>query len=105
MTWSVPSLQSCLHWLHGSNAAGLAVVLWSKPSRLATVLFALVGASVTGCGRPVLISEDSPIRIGPNTKGCVYMLIEGEWTLSEQPVQLPEGWYAVPPSFVTEESP
>ncbi len=57
---------------------------------------------VIGCapGRTVLVTDDSPLRIGPETTGQVYRLIDGEWVLSDDRVHLPEGWYAVPPRFV-----
>ncbi len=57
-------------------------------------------ANASGCGRTVLVTDDSPLRIGPETTGLVYQMIDGEWVLSDDRVQLPEGWYAVPPRFV-----
>lgn len=65
------------------------------------IALVLIGL-VSGCvgGRTVLVSEDSPLRIGPNVTGEVYTLIDGEWRRSDGPVQIPEGWYAIPPSFV-----
>lgn len=62
----------------------------------------LFAALVIGCapGRTVLVTDDSPVRIGPETTGRVYRLIGGDWILSDDRVQLPEGWYAVPPRFV-----
>jgi hypothetical protein len=62
----------------------------------------LVLASLTGCGRTVLVTEGSPVRIGPKAKSKVYALVDGEWSLSNNEVCLPEGWYLVPPSFVQE---
>lgn len=63
----------------------------------------LVAAYLIGCGpRVVLVSEDSPVRLGPNVKGHVYALVNGEWIESRNRVHVPEGWYAVPPSFVEE---
>jgi hypothetical protein len=56
----------------------------------------------TGCARTVLVPESSPIRIGPATRARVYALERGEWILSTHRVEIPEGWYAVPPSFVEE---
>lgn len=56
-----------------------------------------------GCGRTVLVSEDSPMRVGPDVRGKVYTLQEGEWTISDDKIIYPEGWYLVPPSFVTKE--
>jgi hypothetical protein len=64
---------------------------------------ALALASATGCSRAVFIPESSPIRVGPNCKTKVYLLINGEWTLSDNSVVIPEGWYCVPPRFVDED--
>ncbi len=65
----------------------------------------LVQASVflTACGpRTVLVPESSPVRIGPNVKGRVYVREGNEWTLSANRVEIPEGYYLVPPSYVDE---
>ena len=53
-----------------------------------------------GCSRVVLVTEASPIRIGPDCRVQVYTLIDGEWRLGDNRVAIPEGWYCVPPSFV-----
>ena len=68
-------------------------------------MLTLFVASAIGCapGRTVLVTDDSPLRIGPKTTGQVYRLIDGDWVLSDDRVQLPEGWYAVPPRFVLPE--
>lgn len=65
---------------------------------------ALAVASATGCGRTVFVHESTPMRVGPMTKGRVYLRIADEWVLSSNAVPIPEGWYIVPPSFVDEES-
>jgi len=69
-----------------------------------TVLgFALLAlASLAGCGRTVLVSEGSPMRTGEAVRIKVYTLIDGQWILSSNAVEIPEGWYIVPPSFVEE---
>jgi hypothetical protein len=60
-------------------------------------------AFASGCGpRTVLVPESSPVRIGPNVKGHVYIRENGEWTLSANDVAIPEGFYLVPPSYVDE---
>lgn len=64
---------------------------------------ALVTAFASGCTRTVLVAESSPIRIGEGARARVYTLQGGEWVLSEKPVTIPEGWFAVPPSFVEED--
>jgi len=67
--------------------------LLRKFAKLLTLLF--VGNIVTGCGttRAVFIKDGDLIRIGPNVKGRVYILKNGEWLLTK-PIKLPEGWYA-----------
>ena len=81
--------------------------VWSVV-RLPWILFLIVlGFGVaalgfaSGCGsRTVLVSETSPTRAGPSFRGRVYALVDGEWRLSQAEVEIPEGWYMVPPSFV-----
>ena len=34
------------------------------------------------------------VRLGPNVKGKVYFQKNGEGVLSENSVEVPEGWYA-----------
>ena len=65
---------------------------------------ALVLAFASGCSnnRTVFIPEASPIRVGPSCKSRVYTFVNGEWTLSGNNVEIPEGWYCVPPSYVGE---
>ena len=65
------------------------------------VLLTLSALAVSGCARTVLVSEDSPIRTGPDLHARVYTLTsDGDWRLSDNKVHIPEGWYCVPPSFV-----
>lgn len=98
-----PSRPSSLGFSDGCKAAlsgriGPWILMW-------TALFtaALVAAFATGCARTVLVREGSPLRIGPETRARVYARVQGEWELSGNRVDLPEGWYLVPPSFVEEE--
>lgn len=65
---------------------------------IASLLLALVFAS--GCTRTVLVPESSPVRIGHGARARVYALVGGEWILSDNSVDLEEGWYLVPPSYV-----
>jgi len=71
---------------------------------IGTLLLCTLLVQGCGSGRTVLVSEASPLRIGPNVKGKVYQMIDGEWTLSTNRVSMPEGWYLVPPSFVHPDS-
>jgi len=71
----------------------------SKRATVALICFALL-ASGCGSGRTMLIADDVPVRIGPDVTGRVYVLTDGDWTLSENVVRIPEGWYCVPPRFV-----
>lgn len=88
-------------------------MLYSKESKQArlplmlmwivTAFAVLVLGLMSGCGsRTVFIPEDSPIRMGPNARAKVYTLQQGQWILSNNYVQIPEGWYCVPPSFVND---
>jgi hypothetical protein len=61
---------------------------------------ALALAFASGCNRVTLVTEGSPIRIGPDARARVYVLTDDGWTLSPDAVEIPEGWYCVPPSFV-----
>lgn len=71
--------------------------------RLMTLAFVvLVLGFASGCNRAVLIPESSPTRVGPETEAKVYMLVDSKWILSDNKVQIPEGWYIVPPSYVEE---
>jgi hypothetical protein len=42
----------------------------------------------------VFIEPGGVVRTGPDVRGHVYYLKEGEWKISDKPVKLPEGWYA-----------
>lgn len=74
------------------------MLLW-----IVVLFFALALGFAGGCARTVLIPEGAPVRIGPKVQGKVYARVDGEWELSENRVDLPEGWYLVPPSFVEQE--
>ena len=67
---------------------------------IAAALLSIALASGCAPGRTVLVADDSPLRIGPETTGTVYRLVDGQWKLSPDRVTLPEGWYVVPPRFV-----
>ena len=48
-----------------------------------------------GSTRVVFVDTDTQlVRIGPGVKGKVYVLKDGQWILSKNRVNLPEGWYA-----------
>lgn len=51
-----------------------------------------------GCGSTRVVFVDTQsnlVRIGPNfPAGKVYVLKNGEWVLSKNKIELPEGWYA-----------
>lgn len=65
--------------------------------------FALATVCATGCARVELVTESAPMRVGPDSQLQVYTLQDdGEWKLSPNRVQVPEGWYLVPPSYVEE---
>jgi hypothetical protein len=68
---------------------------------MTVALLALGSGFAAGCGsRTILVPESSPVRVGPSLRGRVYALVDNEWRLSANAVEIPEGWYLVPPSFV-----
>lgn len=87
--------------------SGWSVAPWR--SMLMWIVFAFVVVALafaSGCGsRAVFIPDQSPVRVGPGVKGRVWMLVDGDWTLSSNSVELPEGMYIVPPRFVEEGEP
>lgn len=85
---SAGSNEEALRWIQIAIWVGFAVL---------AVVFA------TGCARTVLVSDGSPMRIGQGTAGRVYTRQGGEWVLSPDRVEIPEGWYVVPPRFVEED--
>jgi len=67
---------------------------------MSTLLFfaLLVLLCASGCARTVLVPDGSPMRSVKLT-GRVLQRIDGEWIESSD-VEIPEGWYLVPPRFV-----
>ena len=47
--------------------------------------------------------DESPMRLGPGARARVYHRVAGEWTLSENALALPEGWYIVPTRYVEQQ--
>ena len=72
-----------------------------RPIMVACAALAL--ACVPGCARTVLVPEGAPVRIGPGTRARIYAMTDGEWRLSDNCLEIPEGWYCVPPSYVEDE--
>jgi hypothetical protein len=90
-----------------SLSSGGSTVAW----KLATVRLMLIltgalwivaaNAFASGCAsRTVFVPEESPMRIGPRADVRVYHRVDGVWTLSQNAIRIPEGWYLVPPSYV-----
>jgi len=71
---------------------------------IVTLLLALVHGFALGCAanRTVFVPEASPMRVGPSSSMRVWMRLDGVWTLSGNRIDIPEGWYLVPPSYVAE---
>ena len=62
-----------------------------------TILLISTAAILMGCGSTKVVFVDTHaqmVRIGPDVKGKVYVLKNGEWVLSKNKMHLPEGWYA-----------
>lgn len=79
------------------------MLLTHKKSMMIYNALLVASLNMSGCSRTVLVSEASPIRVGPNCETQVYTLQDGEWRLSDNKVQIKEGWYCVPPSYVAKE--
>jgi hypothetical protein len=62
-------------------------------------------ASASGCARTVLVEEDTLLRVGRDARIRVWYRLDGEWRDSGTSLGIPEGWYLVPPSFVSEDDP
>ena len=61
---------------------------------------------VSGCGnRTIFVPESSPMRIAEagGVRMHVFHRIDGVWTRSTNEIVVPEGWYLLPPSFVSPE--
>jgi len=98
--YSIPLFPPCL--------LSLARELRRQRERSAQIFYAaavvgLLNICVVACSRVVLVNEASPIRIGNNIHGKVYTFDGTNWTLSDNELTLPEGWYLVPPSYVSED--
>jgi len=69
--------------------------------RLLAATMSLWIVFAAGCGsmKTVFVEEGNPIRMGHDVTGHVYYLDPdtGQWTLTEHPVTVPEGWFAVSP--------
>lgn len=100
MKSSWASFWRSLPWWEKGSVIGIALWMLIK---IPLLLLVLAGAFAGGCTRAVLIPESSPVRIGPETKARIYAMTEGRWQLSDNCVEIPEGWYCVPPSFVETE--
>jgi len=93
---SRPSLSRCF-----STSIVAAHRLLSTPIPTLIALLALALGFASGCGsRTIFVPEESPMRVGPSSRLRVYHRIDGVWTLSENRIEIPEGWYLVPPSYV-----
>jgi hypothetical protein len=94
---SLGSWLRSLPWWERASLIGIALwMLIAIP--IACVVLALGSAS--GCAPTVLVPEGSPVRIGPGTRARIYVMTDGEWRLSPNHSEIPNGWYVVPPSYV-----
>lgn len=66
---------------------------------LSLFLIASVIIGTTSCGstRAVLVPPGDLIRIGPDVEGRIYLWDGSQWVLSDNEVEIPEGWVAGPP--------
>ncbi len=67
------------------------------------ITFVCAGASLTSCSRAIFISDSAPARVGAGCRARVYTLDSGgAWVLSDNAVEIPEGYYIVSPRWVDE---
>lgn len=72
-----------------------------RMATIATLCFAAQGIGfASGCVRAVLVPETSPVRLAETVKAKVWILEDGIWIESVNEVELKEGLYIVPPSYV-----
>lgn len=97
---SPPSRLPCLATLR--NACPPVAWLWTL-TWIGLAFLGLVLGSASGCAsRTIFVPEESPMRVGPQSRIYVYHRIDGTWTLSQNRIEIPEGWYMVPPSYVSQ---
>lgn len=93
-------------WRKSSSAcwAGLRNAACPSLRTLTPILLCFAALAIgcaSGCAsRTVFVPEESPMRIGPRADVRVYHRVDGVWTLSQNTIRIPEGWYLVPPSYV-----
>ena len=61
-----------------------------------TTLLLSASGWMTSCGgvRVVMVPEVAgALRVGPDVRGHMYVLTDGEWVLSRNKVHVPEGWF------------
>jgi hypothetical protein len=88
-------------WAFSAGLRSAAYLSLQMPIPILLCFAALVIACASGCAnRTVFVPEESPMRIGPRADVRVYHRVDGVWTLSQNTIRIPEGWYLVPPSYV-----
>lgn len=67
---------------------------------LLTMILCLGLLSLSGCvtRQAVFVEPGTIIRTGPDVSGRVYVQINGEWILTDNKVDIPEGLYIVTPN-------
>jgi len=97
------SPKSFSHSSTGSSVERRSAMVRLTPTLILILLLAAVFGFASGCSsRTVFVPEESPMRVGPAANFRVYHRVNGEWVLSGNKIEIPEGWYLVPPSFVKE---
>lgn len=54
---------------------------------------------LAGCATVRTVTVDSSedvVRLGPDVRGHVYFYRNGQWQMTGDKIDLPEGWYAGP---------
>lgn len=103
MTCSSPSFEGSSPRSRPSSSGSSASRGRRSTLIAATLCFAVPGiGSASGCVRAVLVPESSPVRLAETVKARVWILEGGTWVESVNEVELKEGLYIVPPSYVDE---
>ena len=72
----------------GSSLIGMILMFW--------LTFA-AGCAMLSNRQTTLVPPGTVLKAGPGMTGRVYVRTAGEWRLSDDKVEIPEGYYLVPP--------
>jgi len=71
-------------------------ILYPVVAALITILLMLITSGCAGMSGPKVVflpATEAPVRAGPNMRGQIYMWTGSIWELSNNKVEIPEGYY------------